>query len=149
MNSFEKVVKLAKSKQIVVFLDYDGTLSPIVANPDRALMSDEVSFTLIYYVWVMDANYSLKSRSFMRICYRRNVGLLLYFKYRIFRLLRELYLLCLLGCLSRANPVFAVVQMRATVKELATCFPTAIISGRARPKVRHRVLFSPNFFGHG
>jgi len=38
-------VKLAKSKQIVVFLDYDGTLSPIVANPDRAVMSDEVNFT--------------------------------------------------------------------------------------------------------
>lgn len=45
LNSFEKVAKLAKSKQVVVFLDYDGTLSPIVANPDRAVMSDEVSFT--------------------------------------------------------------------------------------------------------
>jgi hypothetical protein len=43
LGSFERVAKLAKSKQIVVFLDYDGTLSPIVANPDRALMSDEVS----------------------------------------------------------------------------------------------------------
>ena len=43
LSSFERVAKLAKSKQIVVFLDYDGTLSPIVANPDRAIMSDEVS----------------------------------------------------------------------------------------------------------
>lgn len=47
LNSFERVVKLAKSKQIVVFLDYDGTLSPIVANPDRAVMSDEVRFIFI------------------------------------------------------------------------------------------------------
>jgi trehalose-6-phosphatase len=26
-----------------MFLDYDGTLSPIVANPDAAYMSDAVS----------------------------------------------------------------------------------------------------------
>lgn len=31
--------------------------------------------------------------------------------------------------------VCTLLQMRATVKELATCFPTAIISGRARLKV--------------
>lgn len=41
--------------------------------------------------------------------------------------------------------VSAASQMRATVKELATCFPTAIISGRARPKVRHLVFLSPYF----
>ena len=46
LNSFDKVAKLAKSKQVVVFLDYDGTLSPIVENPDRAFMSDEVSLSL-------------------------------------------------------------------------------------------------------
>ncbi|XP_024371170.1 probable trehalose-phosphate phosphatase C [Physcomitrium patens] len=82
LSSFDKVVKLAKSKQIVVFLDYDGTLSPIVDNPDRALMSDE---------------------------------------------------------------------MRATVKELATCFPTAIISGRARPKVYDFVQLSELYYAgsHG
>jgi len=82
LTSFEKVVKLAKSKQIVVFLDYDGTLSPIVANPDRAVMSDE---------------------------------------------------------------------MRAVVKDLATCFPTAIISGRARPKVYEFVQLSELYYAgsHG
>uniref|UniRef100_A0A0D9X531 Trehalose-phosphatase n=1 Tax=Leersia perrieri TaxID=77586 RepID=A0A0D9X531_9ORYZ len=32
----------AKGKRIVVFLDYDGTLSPIVDNPDRAVMTDEM-----------------------------------------------------------------------------------------------------------
>jgi len=30
-------------KQVVVFLDYDGTLSPIVADPDKAYMSKKVS----------------------------------------------------------------------------------------------------------
>ncbi len=33
----------AKGKQIAVFLDYDGTLSPIVEDPDSAVMTDEVS----------------------------------------------------------------------------------------------------------
>ncbi|KAG4950924.1 hypothetical protein JHK85_044791 [Glycine max] len=31
---------IAEGKQIVVFLDYDGTLSPIVDDPDKAYMSD-------------------------------------------------------------------------------------------------------------
>ncbi|XP_052161173.1 probable trehalose-phosphate phosphatase 3 [Oryza glaberrima] len=39
---FESVAAAAKGKEIVVFLDYDGTLSPIVADPDRAFMSDEM-----------------------------------------------------------------------------------------------------------
>lgn len=38
------MMKTAKGKRIVVFLDYDGTLSPIVDNPDRALMSEEVKY---------------------------------------------------------------------------------------------------------
>ena len=32
----------AKGKQIVMFLDYDGTLTPIVKDPDSAVMSEEV-----------------------------------------------------------------------------------------------------------
>ena len=36
------MMKAAKGKRIVVFLDYDGTLSPIVADPDSAFMSNEV-----------------------------------------------------------------------------------------------------------
>uniref|UniRef100_A0A2N9GJ02 trehalose-phosphatase n=1 Tax=Fagus sylvatica TaxID=28930 RepID=A0A2N9GJ02_FAGSY len=35
-------MKATKGKRIVVFLDYDGTLSPIVDNPDLAVMSKEV-----------------------------------------------------------------------------------------------------------
>ena len=42
MASFESLLAAAKGKQIVMFLDYDGTLSPIVEDPDRAVMSEEV-----------------------------------------------------------------------------------------------------------
>ncbi|XP_062196283.1 probable trehalose-phosphate phosphatase 6 isoform X4 [Phragmites australis] len=40
LSKFEQVVAASKGKQIVVFLDYDGTLSPIVDDPDAAYMSD-------------------------------------------------------------------------------------------------------------
>jgi len=45
---FEQIVKGSKGKQIVMFLDYDGTLSPIVEDPDRAFMTNEVSTAFIY-----------------------------------------------------------------------------------------------------
>ncbi|XP_028104339.1 trehalose-phosphate phosphatase A-like isoform X3 [Camellia sinensis] len=66
LASFEQITNYAKGKRIALFLDYDGTLSTIVDNPDCAFMS---------------------------------------------------------------NP------MRATVRNLAKYFPTAIISGRSRDKV--------------
>ncbi|ESQ46127.1 hypothetical protein EUTSA_v10000217mg [Eutrema salsugineum] len=66
LNMFEEIVHESEGKQIVMFLDYDGTLSPIVDDPDRAFMSK---------------------------------------------------------------------KMRNTVKKLAMCFPTAIVSGRSREKV--------------
>ncbi|PSS28803.1 Trehalose-phosphate phosphatase [Actinidia chinensis var. chinensis] len=40
LRSFEGMMSIAKGNRIVVFLDYDGTLSPIVDDPDRAFMSD-------------------------------------------------------------------------------------------------------------
>ncbi|XP_024390077.1 probable trehalose-phosphate phosphatase C [Physcomitrium patens] len=82
LTSFERVIKHSHKKQIVVFLDYDGTLSPIVEDPERAFMSAE---------------------------------------------------------------------MRATVKELATCFPTAVISGRSRPKVFEFVQLTELYYAgsHG
>uniref|UniRef100_A0A7N0V5Z6 Trehalose 6-phosphate phosphatase n=1 Tax=Kalanchoe fedtschenkoi TaxID=63787 RepID=A0A7N0V5Z6_KALFE len=40
INAFDQVTSAAKTKKIVMFLDYDGTLSPIVDDPDRAFMSD-------------------------------------------------------------------------------------------------------------
>ncbi|KAJ4822776.1 hypothetical protein Tsubulata_036128 [Turnera subulata] len=66
LASFEKITNFAKGKRLALFLDYDGTLSPIVDNPDCAFMSN---------------------------------------------------------------------SMRAVVKKVAQCFPTAIISGRSRDKV--------------
>ena len=41
-DMFEQIIKASKGKQILMFLDYDGTLSPIVDDPDRAFMSDAV-----------------------------------------------------------------------------------------------------------
>ncbi|XP_057977923.1 probable trehalose-phosphate phosphatase F [Malania oleifera] len=40
LNSFEQIANFAKNKKIAMFLDYDGTLSPIVDDPDRAFMSN-------------------------------------------------------------------------------------------------------------
>ncbi|KAK1257955.1 putative trehalose-phosphate phosphatase 6 [Acorus gramineus] len=40
LRMFEQITSASKGKQIVMFLDYDGTLSPIVEDPDRAFMSD-------------------------------------------------------------------------------------------------------------
>ncbi|XP_043725368.1 probable trehalose-phosphate phosphatase F [Telopea speciosissima] len=40
LSSFEKIMNRAKGKRIALFLDYDGTLSPIVDDPDRAFMSN-------------------------------------------------------------------------------------------------------------
>ncbi|KAJ6695631.1 TREHALOSE 6-PHOSPHATE PHOSPHATASE [Salix koriyanagi] len=42
LNSFEEIASFAKNKKIAMFLDYDGTLSPIVDDPDNAFMSDDM-----------------------------------------------------------------------------------------------------------
>ncbi|KAK0597201.1 hypothetical protein LWI29_022919 [Acer saccharum] len=82
LDSFDRMIKAAKGKKIVVFLDYDGTLSPIVDDPNRAFMSDE---------------------------------------------------------------------MRAAVREVAKYFPTAIISGRGREKVKEFVQLGNVYYAgsHG
>lgn len=43
LRAFDQMMNVAKGKRIVVFLDYDGTLSPIVADPDQAFMTDAVT----------------------------------------------------------------------------------------------------------
>ncbi|XP_059450612.1 probable trehalose-phosphate phosphatase J [Corylus avellana] len=42
VHTFEQMMRIAEGKQIVVFLDYDGTLSSIVNDPDKAFMTDEM-----------------------------------------------------------------------------------------------------------
>lgn len=44
LSMFHQIVNASKRKQIVMFLDYDGTLSPIVEDPDRAFMTNEVHY---------------------------------------------------------------------------------------------------------
>lgn len=40
LSMFDHIVEVAKGKQIIMFLDYDGTLSPIVEDPESAFMSE-------------------------------------------------------------------------------------------------------------
>ncbi|KAL6962695.1 trehalose-phosphatase [Sarracenia purpurea var. burkii] len=42
LGMFEQIINASKGKQIVMFLDYDGTLSPIVEDPDQAFMTHEM-----------------------------------------------------------------------------------------------------------
>jgi hypothetical protein len=49
LAEFESVLAAADGKQIVMFLDYDGTLSPIVEDPDTAVMTEEVSVSSQVY----------------------------------------------------------------------------------------------------
>ncbi|EOY16038.1 Haloacid dehalogenase-like hydrolase superfamily protein isoform 4, partial [Theobroma cacao] len=46
LSMFEQIVAASKGKQIVMFLDYDGTLSPIVEDPDQAFMPREMRAAL-------------------------------------------------------------------------------------------------------
>ncbi|CAH2076020.1 unnamed protein product [Thlaspi arvense] len=82
LDMFEEILHLSEGKQIVMFLDYDGTLSPIVDDPDQAFMSK---------------------------------------------------------------------KMRGTVRKLANCFPTAIVSGRCKEKVYNFVKLTELYYAgsHG
>nr|GMC52541.1 probable trehalose-phosphate phosphatase H [Ipomoea batatas] len=42
LRMFDRIAEASKGKQIVMFLDYDGTLSPIVEDPDKAFMTKEI-----------------------------------------------------------------------------------------------------------
>ncbi|KAF8012207.1 hypothetical protein BT93_I0364 [Corymbia citriodora subsp. variegata] len=46
LDTFEQIIDASQGKQIVMFLDYDGTLSPIVDDPDRAFMSNKMRATV-------------------------------------------------------------------------------------------------------
>ncbi|KAL9672424.1 hypothetical protein QQ045_028674 [Rhodiola kirilowii] len=46
LDVFQDLMKFSRGREIVVFLDYDGTLSEIVSNPDEAFMTNEMRAAL-------------------------------------------------------------------------------------------------------
>lgn len=44
LDMFDKIMSDAEGKQIIMFLDYDGTLSQIIEDHDNAYVTDEVYF---------------------------------------------------------------------------------------------------------
>jgi trehalose 6-phosphate phosphatase len=46
MDCLEKIRRRASGKRLAIFLDYDGTLTPIVARPEDAVLSAEMRGTL-------------------------------------------------------------------------------------------------------
>lgn len=103
LEMFEQIMEASRGKQIVMFLDYDGTLSPIVDDPDKAFMSSKVRLKITFILFDL-------------IMFEIN------------------------------HISIAVSQMRRTVKKLAKCFPTAIVTGRCIDKVFLIFLaFSPYF----
>jgi trehalose-phosphatase len=46
LDGIGEIVRDAKEKRVVIFLDYDGTLTPIVETPDQAVLSDQMRHTL-------------------------------------------------------------------------------------------------------
>lgn len=42
LDDFERISRMAQGNRIAVFLDYDGTLSPIVETPEQAVMPEEI-----------------------------------------------------------------------------------------------------------
>lgn len=50
ITMFDNIVNSSKGKKIAMFLDYDGTLSPIVEDPDKAFMTTEVGLIILFSV---------------------------------------------------------------------------------------------------
>lgn len=46
-DNFDEIEKRVFNKDIFLFLDYDGTLTPIVSTPDKAVISDEMRSLII------------------------------------------------------------------------------------------------------
>ncbi|NWF53752.1 MAG: trehalose-phosphatase [Syntrophaceae bacterium] len=47
LEDFERISRRADGKRLAVFLDYDGTLTPIVETPDRAVMHQDMREAVI------------------------------------------------------------------------------------------------------
>ncbi|KAL0726325.1 hypothetical protein Bca4012_022418 [Brassica carinata] len=58
LDMFEEILHASEGKQVVMFLDYDGTLSPIVDDPDRAFMSKQMRRTVYNFVKLTELYYA-------------------------------------------------------------------------------------------
>ncbi|MQL91465.1 hypothetical protein Taro_024090 [Colocasia esculenta] len=127
LSMFEEIAKMSKGKQIVMFLDYDGTLSPIVDDPECAFMSDAVRLDPLPTPTVPSINRLLLCSP---PCTR-------HYRPCLFPSMRE----------QPANPSF----MRDAVRDVAKYFPTAIVSGRCRDKVYSFVQLAELYYAgsHG
>ena len=47
LKSFEKIESRFKDKEVVIFFDYDGTVTPITSHPKDAILSEDMKNTLI------------------------------------------------------------------------------------------------------
>ncbi|MBN1382920.1 MAG: trehalose-phosphatase [Deltaproteobacteria bacterium] len=47
LDQFDQIKDRLKNRQPVVFLDYDGTLTPIVATPDQAVLNEDMRSALL------------------------------------------------------------------------------------------------------
>jgi alpha,alpha-trehalase len=47
LTRFPEISKRLKAKRLAAFFDFDGTLTPIVSRPDRAILSDETRARLV------------------------------------------------------------------------------------------------------
>ncbi len=47
LKHLKNITTLGSGKRIAVFLDYDGTLTPIVETPDKAILSEEMKQTIV------------------------------------------------------------------------------------------------------
>jgi len=47
LEELDKIARRIEGKEVVVFLDYDGTLTPIVQRPEMAVLSDEMRATVV------------------------------------------------------------------------------------------------------
>ncbi|KAK7858983.1 putative trehalose-phosphate phosphatase 10 [Quercus suber] len=132
LSSFEEIKSVAHEKQMVVFLDYDGTLSPIVNNPDQAFMSTEMR-SAVREIGEHFPTAIISGRS----------------RDKVFQFVRlnNIYYAGSHG-MDISTPSVSLnygnhkhqtrtidEKMRSAVREIGEHFPTAIISGRSRDKV--------------
>ena len=76
-SALEHVQEIAGNRQLAIFLDYDGTLTPIVSHPEKALLSDSTRQTLqalVVRAWVA----ILSGRDLDDVRQRVNIGAIVY-----------------------------------------------------------------------